>query len=32
MKGKYSENIYYFQNDDQAYIEFITKNGGFFLQ
>lgn len=29
MKGKYSENIYYFQNDDQAYIEFITKNGGF---
>ena len=29
MKGKFNKNIYWFQNDDYPYVEFITNNGGF---
>ncbi len=29
MKGKYIENIYYFQHEEKAYLEFIIKNEGF---
>ncbi len=29
MKGEYFKNVYFFKNDDQAYLDFITENGGY---
>ena len=29
MKDEYFRNVYYFKNDDQAYLDFITENGGY---
>ena len=28
MKGEYFRNVYFFKNDDHAYLDFITENGG----
>lgn len=29
MKGEYFKNVYFFKDDDQAYLKFIRKNGGY---
>ena len=29
MKDEYFRNVYFFKNDDQAYLDFITENGGY---